>query len=374
MPNTTDWRAMRALFPCTEGQAYLDTASFAPGATPVVEAVRDHLAQWSTGRWDWKDWDGAGERVRRGLGSLLETDPVNVALLPSLATAAGQVAECLPVREGANLVVGDGEFQSNYFPWANQERRGLEVRHVPFHDGRPRLEDFAARIDGRTTLVAASHVQSASGSRIDVEELVLLCRRHGARLFLDATQSFGALRMPTEGIDYVAGAAYKWLLSPRGTAWMYTSPERAVEMAPLAPSWKTHAHPYENYYGPPFDPPADARRFDTSLAWPVWIGFARALELLEEVGLARIEERVLDLSRRFCTGLESLGLSPACADGAPSHIVGLRASDPEAVRAALADHQVVAAVRGSFVRFSFHFFNDESDIQRALEALAAGVK
>ena len=369
MTNAIDWQAMRALFPCTEGQAYLDTASFGPGATPVVEAVRQHLEQWSQGRWDWKDWDGAGERVRRGLGHLLGTEPRNVALLPSLATAAGQVAECLPAREGANIVVGDGEFQSNYFPWANQARRGFEVRHVAFHDGRPRLDDFAACIDDRTALVAASHVQSANGFRIDVEALAERCRRHGARLFLDATQSLGALRVPTDGIDYVAGAAYKWLLSPRGTAWMYTAPERAVEMAPMAPSWKTHDVPYENYYGPPFDPPPDARRFDTSLGWPLWIGFARALELLEEIGLANIEERVLGLAGRFGAGLEPLGLAPAYPDGAPSHIVGLRVPDPEALRVSLAEHRVAAAVRGAFVRFSFHFFNDEGDVDRALAAL-----
>ena len=365
-----DWAAVRALFPATEGQTYLDTASYGPGPSTVVTAVEEQLRDWSRGRGDWRAWDETGEVVRRRLAGLLDTQPANVALLPALSVASGQVAESLTFTPGANIVVGEAEFQSNYFPWASQTRRGFELRHVPFEDGRLALERFREAVDERTVLVAASHVQSASGFRLDLAGLAELCRERGARLFVDATQSLGALRVPTEGVDYVAGAAYKWLLSPRGTAWLWTSPERAAEMAPLAPNWKTHDVPYRSYYGPPFEPPPDARRFDVSLAWPLWIGFAKALELLEELGPAAIEARDLGLAARFRRGLGELGLVPSFEEHESSQIVGLRVPDPEAVRRSLAEKRVVAAVRGEFVRFAFHFFNDETDVERALEALA----
>jgi len=369
MTKEIDWQAIRALFPATEGQVYLDTASMGPGPSTTVEAMTEHLDQWHSGRGQWMDWDLAGERVRAGLGRLLETDAKNVALMPALSAAAGQVAESLPFEAGANIVVGEGEFQSNYFPWANQARRGFEIRSVPFIDGRLSLEELERRVDEGTSLIAASYVQSASGSRVDTDELVRIARANGARIFLDATQALGAIRVPTDGIDYIGGAAYKWLLSPRGTAYLYTTPERAVEMAPLAPNWKTHDVPYRDYYGPPFEPPPDARRFDLSLAWPLWVGLAKSIEMLEELSPAEIEKRDLTLASLFCEGLSAIGLQELYPDARNSPIVSLRVADPEGVRKALAEHQVVAAVRGAFVRFAFHFFNDESDVQRALDAL-----
>ena len=75
---------------------------------------------------------------------------------------------------------------------------------VPFRDGRIPAEDVAAAVDARTALVATSHVQSSNGYRIDLDALVAACRAVGARLFVDATQSAGALRIPLDGIDYLA--------------------------------------------------------------------------------------------------------------------------------------------------------------------------
>lgn len=369
MAGAVDWREVRALFPATEGQAYLNTASYGPGPTPVAEAVERALREWSTGRGSWRAWDEVGEEARAGFARLLGCATNDVALLPAFSVAAGQVAEGLPYTEGANLVVGEEEFQSNLFPWLGQARRGFEVRRVPFRDGRLDVGQLARAVDGRTACVAVSHVQSASGYRVDLERLVEVCRRHGARLFLDATQSAGALRVPLEGVDYLATAAYKWLLAPRGAAFLYVAPGRAAELAPIVPNWKTTGTPYASYYGPPYEPPPDARRFDVSLGWLPWIGAAAGLRLLLELGIDAIEARDLELARAFREGLRGVGLEASFAEAESSQIVGLRVPDPEKVKARLREGGVVAAVRGAFVRVAFHFFNDESDVERALKAL-----
>jgi selenocysteine lyase/cysteine desulfurase len=212
-------------------------------------------------------------------------------------------------------------------------------------------------------------VQSASGYRVDLETLAGACRARGARLFVDATQSLGALRVSLDGVDFLATTAYKWLLSPRGTAFLYVAPERLAEQVPLQPSWKTPADPYAAYYGPPLERAADASALDVSLAWPVWLGTARALELLLEIGPRAIEERDLELARRFRHGLRAIGLAPLFEEPECSQIVALKVGDPEALEASLARDGVVAAVRGCYLRASFHLFNDEQDVERALAAL-----
>ena len=366
-----DWARIRAQFPAVRERAYLNTASYGPGPTPVLDEVHAAIEAWSSGTGSWRVWEDRAEESRALFARFLSVEADGVALLPSLSAAAGQVAASLPAPNGrANLVVGADEFRSNLFPWMNQERRGFELRPVPFRDGRLPAEDVASAIDDDTVLVAVSHVQSATGYRIDLPRLAEACAPRPARLFVDATQSLGALRIPMEGVDFVATAAYKWLLSPRGAAFLWTSPERFPEQIPIMPSWKTPTDPYADYYGGPFDCAPRASSLDGSLAWPVWQGTTRALELLNEIGPATIERRDLELATRFRNGLPRLGLTPLFEERESSPIVALRIPNAPAVEEALAREGVIAAVRSGYLRMSFHFFNDENDVDRALAALS----
>lgn len=369
-----NWTEVRELFPVTEERAYLNTATYGPAPRSVVAALEQALAEWTAGTADWRVWEAVAETARRRFARLLGARAKDVALLPAVSVAAAQVAHSLPASEGANIVVGREEFRSNLYPWLVQERRGFEVRMVPFRNGRLVLSDLLEAVDRRTALVAISSVQSSNGHRLPLAELAEACRERGVRLFVDGTQQVGALSLPLEGIDYLAAAGYKWLLMPRGAAFLYVSPARLEEMLPLCPGWKTPAHPYDNYYGPPLDLAPGASRFDISLAWHAWLGAAEALALILEIGLERIEARDLELADRLREGLRSLGLSIPYPEEETSQIVGVALPDAEAARRSLEEARVVAAVRGGNLRVSPHFFNDESDVDRTLEALGRALR
>ncbi len=367
-----DWNRVRERFPALARRVWLDTASMGLLADSVRETLRREIDSWNDGNASWHDWDTRAEQARELYARVLGTERDQIALVNSLSAAASQVAESLPAprrRGEANIVVGRDEFQSNLFPWMNQQRRGFDVRLVPYREGAIRAEDLIEATDIHTALIAVSHVQSASGYRIDLGRLAEAARERRVRLFVDATQSLGALRLPVEGIDYVAAAAYKWLLCPRGAAFLYVGGERLQEMVPLQPSWKTPEDLYARYYGPPFEPAQRASRLDVSLPWLMWLGAIPALELLLAIGPAAIEGRDLELAARFRAGLRELGLEPLFVERESSPIVALRVQDPEGLRTRLERERIVAAVRGGYLRTSFHFYNDEEDVERALSAL-----
>jgi selenocysteine lyase/cysteine desulfurase len=364
-----DWSELRELFPATQGQAYLNCATFAPAAAPVLEAVRRAQAGWSSGRGSWLAWEAEGERARGAFADLIRASSDDVALLPAVSVAAGQVAESVPFEDGANLVVGEGEFRSNLYPWLVQERRGFELRVVRAVDGRMPADDWVAAIDRDTACVAVSSVQSSNGYRVPLSPIVAACRANDARLFVDGTQSVGVLDTGLDGVDFLAVGGYKWLLGPRGTAYLYVAPHRLDELTPFAAGWKSPDDPYADYYGPPLDLAPRASRLDVSLAWLDWVGAAPGIELLLGLGIERVERRALALADAFRGGLAELGLAPRVPEEEGSHIVGLRVPDPDEVRAALERARVVAAVRGGYLRVSFHAFNDQSDVERALGAL-----
>lgn len=363
----TDFAAFRAQFPALERVTYLNTATASPGAAPVLAALRRVENEWEAGRFSWQGWEAEADATRELIARLVGGRASEVALASSLAEAAATVAAGLG---GGRVVVGEGEFRSNFFPWLALRRRGFEVVEVPAEDGVVRTQALLDAITPGTNLVAVSEVQSSNGFRIHVDEIGARCRQVGARFFVNLTQTLGALRfdIATAGADYVAAHGYKWALTPRGASWLWVRPARLGELEPLAANWKTVRDPYEDYYGGPFVPAEGARKLDAPLAWFPWVGARAALELVTSLDPAAVERRCLDLAGQFRAEAQRRGFE-LVPEEVPSQITAVRVPDPEAVRARLEAQNVIAAVRGGWLRLGFHAYNDESDLTIALEAL-----
>jgi selenocysteine lyase/cysteine desulfurase len=184
-------------------------------------------------------------------------------------------------------------------------------------------------------------------------------RETGGPIFLDATQSAGALPIDLEGVDFLAAGAYKWLLCPRGLAFLYVNPARLADVEPWHAGWKSAAD--RGYYGGPRMLAGTAMRLDVSLPWLLVHGAIPSLELVAALGAAAVSEHDLGLARRFCSRL-----------GVPetgSAIVQVERDDAEAANARLDAAGVRCSMRAGALRFSFHLYNDESDVDLALEAL-----
>ena len=107
-----------------------------------------------------------------------------VAVGSQTSVFAGLVAASLP--DDAEVVCVSGDFSSMVFPFLAHADRGVTVRQVP-------LEDLAASVTPRTTLVAFSLAQSACGSLVDAADVVRAAREVGALTFCDLTQAAGWL-------------------------------------------------------------------------------------------------------------------------------------------------------------------------------------
>ena len=364
----TDLSGFRGLFPALERVTYLNTPTAPPGARPVLDAIREALREWESGEFSWQRWEREAQATRGLFASLIGADEGSVALMSSVAEGASTAAAT--VRTG-RVVVGEREFRSNLLPWLALRSRGVEVATVPETDGVLRGEALADAVDASTVLVAVSEVQSSTGVRVDLEPVAAAVREAGARLFVNLTQSLGALRFSVDELepDFVVAHGYKWLLGARGTAWLYVRPDRAKEVEPLLPNWHSFDDPYADYYGDD-ELAADARRLDSSISWFPWVGSRAALEILRSFSSPAIEERALALSAAFRDGAHGLGVG-SIPEERRTQTVSVDVPDAESLKQRLAESRVIGAVRDGRLRLGFHAFNDESDVDAALRALAA---
>lgn len=326
---------------------YCNTASYGLPPRPAWDALQSALADWHGGRTSWEDWGRSTEGARAAFARLVGVHVAQVAVASTVSELVGSIVTALPA--GARVVVPDVEFTSVLFPLLVQER--LDVRTVP-------PSRLAEAIGDGGDVAAFSAVQMSSGEVADLEAIAAAAGATGAITICDATQALGWLPVDAGRFDAVVCGAYKWLMSPRGSALLAVS-DRLLERAiPHSAGWYAGEDVHASYFGPPLRLASSARRLDLSPAWFSWVGTQPALELVEQIGVEPIHAHDVGLANRFRAGL---GLEPS-----DSAIVSTEV--PDAAQR-LQRAGIVAALRGGRLRTSWHIYNDESDVDRVLDAL-----
>jgi selenocysteine lyase/cysteine desulfurase len=330
---------------------YVNTASIGLPPRRALDALAGALDTWRTGRAEAAAYDAVVTRARERFAQLVGTSPARVAIGNQVSTFGALIATALPA--GAVVLGAEEDFTSVLFPFMAHADRGVSVKTVP-------LAGLLDAIRPGVDLVAVSAVQSADGRLVPggLDALAAAAGRHGCMTYLDATQAIGWLPFRADAFDFVSCAAYKWLMSPRGTAFGVVKPERLGMLRPLYAGWYAGDNPWTSIYGPPLRLADDARRLDISPAWLSWVGTVPALDLLTEVGIDAIHRHDVGLANALRA---RLGMPPG-----DSAILSVRVGDG---LSGLAAANIKAAVRAGGVRLSFHLHNTEADVEAVARAL-----
>jgi selenocysteine lyase/cysteine desulfurase len=328
---------------------FCNTASYGLPPRPGWEALQSALADWHQGRTSWEHWGRSTDGARASFARLVGLDAGHVAVGSTVSELMGTVITALP--DGARVVVPDIEFTSTLFPLLVQHR--LKVQTVS-------PGSVAEAVADGADAVAFSAVQMSTGEVADTEAILAAAAQVDAITICDATQAMGWLPLAATGFDAVVCGAYKWLMSPRGSAFLAVSDRLLADIVPHSAGWYAGEDVHASYFGPPLRLANSARRLDVSPAWFSWVGTQPALELIEQIGVQAIHTHNLRLANRFRAGIGAPPSNSAivCADlpGAPDRL--RRAG-------------IIAAERGGLLRTSWHLYNDETDVDHVLDIVGA---
>lgn len=208
---------------------YLNTAS--TGLLPVRAVTAMRTAVESAAAGDPTDMFGDVEASRAAFARLVGVPAGRVAAGASVAVYSGLIAASLPA--GAEVLTAEGDFSSLVNPF--HVRADLKVRSVP-------LERIAESVHPGTALVAVSAAQSADGRIADLPAIREAARMHGARTYVDASQAAGWLALDADAYDYTACVGFKWLVCPRGVAFLVV-PEDLGGLPALFAGWVAGERP-----------------------------------------------------------------------------------------------------------------------------------
>lgn len=368
----------RREFPVTSRLIYLAHAAVCPLPARVADAISGYVARASEeGQFEHLHKE-AEESARALAASMIGASPDEIAFVPSTSAGLSTVAAGLPWREGDSVVIPEGDFPSNVYPWLGLSRRGVRVKRIPKKPtGLVDVTDVEAALDDRTRLVSLSSVHFSTGAAAPVEAIGARLRERGVLFCLDAIQSLGALPCSSRDVDFLTADAHKWLLGPQGIGVLYVRRERMRELFPPMLGWKSAASE-RDYLRDALDLKDDARRYEPgSLSAVGVVGLAAALSLLLEVGAPHIEDRLARLRSMLVRGLMERGYKVAGPlDGAPTTITSFHepGGDAVALQKKLLEARIITSVRSDpmgqpCVRVAPHFYTTEAEIQALLGAL-----
>jgi selenocysteine lyase/cysteine desulfurase len=373
-----DLDALRAHFPHTAHQTYVNHAAVSPMSRPVRDAIDAYMAERHGAEPDapienFESFMPVMAETKERAAEVLGTTSERVEFIPNTSTGLNVLAQGLDWDEGDRIAVPDGAFPTNVYPFLNLEREGVHVDFVPTEEGAYTLQDIEDTLRPETRLLSVSWVHFLSGFRADLNAIGTLCAEHDVLFCVDAIQGLGALQIDVEaaGIDFLAAGGHKWLMAAQGIGLLYCD-EKLQEQVHPPTGWLHGPVDWEHLDNYDLTFHDDARRFRTGTMSSVGIAALHAaLGLHLEAGPAWCEARVLDLSATLAAELADRGL-PRYGTDDPTHasgIVTVAPDEPEALFEHLQTQGITAAVRNRKVRFAPTYYNDASDLDAILDAV-----
>ena len=368
-----DWKALRAEFPLLDRCIYLNACSLGP----LPRRGRAALARYA------QDWDEQGtpvwfstwlpllERFRGKVGELLQAPAGSTAIAPSVSVALSTLATGLPLPKGrSKVLIGELDFPTIGHQWLS--RPEYEVEFVPSRDGMiipP--EAFAERIDSQTALVATTHLFYTTGYLQDVRAIADAAHSAGALCVIDGYQTCGCVPLDVSAMecDAFVGGCLKWLSGGPGNAFLYVRPELIPKVRPQGTGWFATRDPF-SFTLQELVFAADARRLETG-TWAMASHYAglAGLELILEVGVGNIQERLRALTDRILERCDEAGVNTFTPRERARRcgIVTLECEHPEDVEAKLHAEGVIVDSRPGRIRLSPHWCVTAKELERGMD-------
>jgi cysteine desulfurase family protein (TIGR01976 family) len=394
-----DVSAVRAMYPAlADGYAYLDGAAGTQLPAPVIDAISDVYRSGlgnsdgafpASGRSDTIIAEG-----RRAVADLVGGDPAGVILGPNMTTLTYRIAATLARdwRPGDQVIVSRLDHDANIRPWVQAARRaGADVRwaEVDLPSGELDPAQYDTLLTGRTRLVAVTAASNIIGTRPDVAAITAKARAAGALSYVDGVHAtpHGPTDMAALGADFYATSAYKWSGPHIGA--VIADPALLEPLRPdkLDPAPDNVPDRFE-WGTPPFADLAGAAAAVDHLAGldPSAAGTRRQRLLASMAAAQDHEQRLFAVLRDGLAAMDKLTMYGNARRRTATVFFNVAGLSPRAVAEHLAGRKVnvwdgnnyawelagVLGIRdsGSAVRAGLVHYNDRSDVDRLLAAVA----
>jgi L-cysteine/cystine lyase len=288
--------------------------------------------------------------LRESVAELISVPAEKVLLTTSTTEGCNLVVNGLELGPDDEVVTTDAEHPSLLLPLEASGAKIKKARVTEFPASEA-LEAITAEVTPATRLVALSHVLWLNGHVLPLADIK---RVTGLPLLVDGAQSVGAIPVDASVADWYTVSGQKWLCGPETTGALYVADHEG-----LKPRMKSYFASVRT----------DATRLAVvHLGHPMVAGLRAAVGDVPEWGF----QRAAELVARCREALIAAGFEVRTEAGQGTLVSFRPPGEPaEVVKAVYERDVVIRYLPDGWLRASVGWWNDESDIERLVEALAS---
>jgi isopenicillin-N epimerase len=361
---------------------YLNFGSFGACPRPVFERYQQFQLELEQGPVQFITNTGLQyvEKARKALGDYLDADVDDLVFVTNPSYAVNIIAKSFALRAGDEVLTTEWEYGACDRTWQYYcDKVGARYVKQPIRLPLLSQEDFVeqlmAGVTSKTKLIFLSHITSSTAIRFPVEKVVAAAKQRGIMTFIDGAHAPAQvpLSLRTLDADIYTGACHKWMMTPKGSSFLYVRKEHQHLFDPLVISWGYKADKPSHSLFLDYHQQQGTRDFSAFCCIPAAIEFMKEHKW-EEVA-AHCRQLVLSNAMRFCNLLDAEPLLPL-DDFFVRQLfsIPIRTNEPEQLKARLFnDYKIEIPVMRHgdrvFIRYSIQAFNSQADLDRLAEAL-----
>ena len=325
--------------------------------------------------------------ARVAMAAMLGTSAENIVGLTNATYALNIVAQSLDLKPGDEILTTDHEYAALEKTWAYVCRKtGAVIRTVnlplPLTEERQFTDAILDGFTDKTRVLFLSHITSATALVFPIARAVAEARRRGIYTVIDGAHTPGHIPLDLDALDadFYAGNCHKWIMAPKGSAFLHVRPELQTRLNPLVIShgWTEDAKlpGAKGVFGN--SPFIDGLEMQGTRDPSAWLAVPAALQFRQDHDWDRIAESCRQLAQetaarvRAITGLPALSSPEFCAPQMVS--MPVTRCDPAVLKTRLYDDYQIEIPcfdwqDHSIVRVSVQGYNTKSQMDHLVTAL-----
>lgn len=373
---------MKSLFLLRNDITYLNFGSF--GACP--KEIFDDYIQWQTllerEPVQFIARDGV-EYVRNALSSLanfIHCDAGDLVFVPNPTFAGNIIAKNIQLKNGDEILTTDLEYGAmdrtwKYYCQQSGVRYVQQKIDLPLVSKESFLENFWKGCTDKTKMVFISQITSSTGIILPVHEICEEAKKRGLITFVDGAHvpAHINLDLSTLQADFYTGACHKWMMTPKGSSFLFVRKEFQSQLDPLIVSWG-----YEST-APSGSQFFDYHQFNGTRDFSAYLTIPKSVEFMEKYNWRTVSEtckqQVLKSAPSFFQALEAKPLAPLTPEFFGQLCSAeVKTSHPGELQKLLFEEYkieipVMQHQDKSFMRFSYQAFNTPAELDYLIDTI-----
>lgn len=320
------------------------------------------------------------EQSRSALAQFIHCHPDDVVYVTNPSYAVNIITRSMGLKPGDEILTTNLEYGACDKAWsyickltgAKYVRQPISL---PLTTKENFVNEFFNGFTERTKIIFISHITSATALKLPVAEICREARRRGAITFVDGAHApaHTYLNLNELEADIYTGACHKWMMTPKGSSFLYVKKGLQDRIDPLVVSWGyDSAMPSHSRF-------LDYHQVQGTRDLSAFFTIPDSIRFMNENNWASVSERcrvmVRDNLPRICNLLEASPLCPVTEEFlGQMAAIPLRTAQPELLQKTLYDtYQIEIPVmrldEKVFIRYSINAFNTQEDLERLYQAL-----